>query len=286
MRVGVLGPGGVGGALAVRLDRAGHDVVCVGTPLTVAAIRRGLSLEWQGETIEAQPEAVEALEDSVDLLLVTVKAGALEAALDRVLAEPALVLPLLNGLEHLERLRSVFPGRVAAGSIRIEAYAAERARIVQESPFTLVRMAFEDGRLDGTVQALEGADIGTEVLASERAVLWEKAARLAALAPATALTQRPVGELRVDPEWRATLEQAIVEACATATADGAPNTPDDQWAIIDAMPASLSSSAARDVAAGRPNEIESITGDVVRAARRLGVPTATLHDLLERCRRL
>ena len=52
------------------------------------------------------------------------------------------------------------------------------------------------------------------------------------------------------------------------------------------MPAGLSTSAARDVAAGRPTELDAITGAVVRAARRLGVPTPTLDDLLERCRPL
>jgi 2-dehydropantoate 2-reductase len=282
----VLGPGGVGGALAARLDRAGHEVVCVGTPATVSAIRRGLTLEWNGETIEARPDAVERLDDRVDLLLVTVKAPGLEASLERVRTEPSVVLPLLNGIEHVDRLRGRWPGRVAAGSIRIDVHAAERGRIVQQSQITLVRMASDDVPLDETAEALEGAGIGAEIAASEREVLWEKVVRLAVLAPATALTQRPVAELSGDPGWRATLEAAVAEACAAATADGAPNTPAAHWAIIDAMAPVLSTSAARDVAAGRPNEIDAITGSVVRAARRLGVPTPTLDDLLERCRRL
>jgi 2-dehydropantoate 2-reductase len=286
VRVGVLGPGGVGGALAVRLALAGNDVVCVGTAATVAAIRKSLVLEWLGERLEARPAAVEVLDQPVDLLLVTVKAPRLRAATDRIRTGPRVVLPLMNGLEHLERLRRVFPARVAAGSIRIEAYAAERGHLVQESPFTAVRMASDDVPLDGVAAVLRRAGIETRIVESERAVLWEKAARLAALAPATALTQRPVGELRADPEWRATLEAAIAEACAVATADGAPSTPAAHWAIIDTMPDGLSTSAARDVAAGRPSELDAITGAVVRAARGLGVATPTLDDLLARCRAL
>lgn len=285
MRVGVLGPGGVGGALAVRLAVGGHDVVCVARGRTLAALRDGIALEWDGRVLEARPEAVDVLDGPVELLLVTVKAPDLADAVRRIRAEPAVVLPLMNGLEHVDLLRRAFPGRTAAGSVRIEAFAAEPGRIVQLSPFTLVRMASRDVSLDAVAEALEAAGIDAQLVLDERAVLWEKAARLAALAPVTALTQRPVGELRADPEWRTLLDAAIAEACAVAAADGAPSTPAAHWAIIDAMPVGLSTSAARDVAAGRPSELDAITGGVVRAARRLGIATPTLDDLLERCRR-
>ena len=61
-----------------------------------------------------------------------------------------------------------------------------------------------------------------------------------------------------------------------------------QWEILDTMPASVTTSAARDAAAGRPTELDAIVGGVVRAAERLGVETPTLERLLdeaeERCR--
>ncbi len=287
--IAVLGPGGVGGSLAVRLAQAGNRVVCVAPVATVATIReRGLRLEWQGETIAVRPPAAERLAEPVELLIVTVKAPDLDAALDRIAAPATVVLPLLNGLEHPARIRERLGPRVAPGSVRIEAYAAAPGHVVQISPFTLVRMASDDlgrGELEHSAALLRGAGIETDVEESEKAVLWEKGARVAVLAPATALTQRPVGELRVDPEWRPVLEAAIAEACAVATADGAPATPAAQWAIIDSMPDRLSTSAARDVAAGRPSELDAITGAVVRAGRRLGVPTPTLEELLDRCQR-
>jgi 2-dehydropantoate 2-reductase len=284
VKVGVLGTGGVGGALAARLARAGHQVTCVATPRTVAAIREhGLTLECQGETITTHPEASEALEDPVDLLLVAVKAPDLELALDRVVAAPAVALPLLNGLEHLELLRRELGPRIAAGSIRIEAYARDRGVAVQHSPFTLVRMASADVPLGPVAEAFGEAGIEAHVEASEKAVLWEKAARLAAIAPATALTQRPVGELREDAAWRPRLEAAIEEACAVATADGAPTAPAEQWGIIDSMPHDLVTSTARDVATGRPSELDAITGAVIRAGRRHRVATPTLDRLLAEC---
>ncbi len=123
---------------------------------------------------------------------------------------------------------------------------------------------------------------------SERAVLWEKLARLAPLAAATAITQRPLGELRTDPHWRTTLEAAVDEACAVAAAEGVRLTRAAQWEILDTMPASVTTSAARDAAARRPTEIDAIVGAVVRAAKRFDVPAPTLEQLLaeaeEACR--
>ena len=115
-------------------------------------------------------------------------------------------------------------------------------------------------------------------------MLWEKAARFAPMAALTVLTGETVGEVRADPALRSLLESAVAEACAVATADGAPNDPEQQLAIIDRIPPAVTTSTARDVAAGRPSELDAIVGAVVRAGRRLGVPTPTLEELLDRCR--
>jgi 2-dehydropantoate 2-reductase len=289
MTVAVLGPGAVGGALAARVASSGHRVICVASARAAEAIHeRGLTLSWLDLMFATRPEAVERLIEPVDLLLVTVKARDLDRALDRIQEEAAIVLPLMNGLEHPAVLRRRLGRRVVAGSIRIEAVCPEPAFVVQQSPFTVVRLASDDlprERLEPVAALLQAAQIETHVDASEKAVLWEKAARLAALAPATAIAQRPVGELRADPEWRPRLEAAIAEACDVATADGAPTAPAEQWAIIDSLPEALTTSAARDIAAGRPSELDAITGAVVRAGRRLGVLTPALDELLERCRR-
>jgi 2-dehydropantoate 2-reductase len=79
--------------------------------------------------------------------------------------------------------------------------------------------------------------------------------------------------------WRRRLEDAVVETCRVAGADGVQLAPEAQWEIIDAMPPELTSSTARDVAAGRPSELDAITGAAVRAGRRLGVPIPTLERL-------
>ena len=293
--IAVLGQGGVGGVLAARTG-----AVCVGTERTVEAIRaRGLALVHDGERTVTHPKVVVRLEDPVSLLVVAVKAYDLDEALGRV--EPsalrgAVVLPLLNGLEHIERIRASDPlahaagAAVVAGSIgRVEAYAAEPGVVVQPSPDALVTAAGEavdPARLDAALGPLRVPGIDVVVASGDRAVLWEKAARLAVLAAATVASGLTVGALRTDPVRRERLRDALDEACAVAGADGVPLDPAAQWAIIDALPADLTTSTARDARAGRPTELDAITGSVVRVGARLGVPTPTLAGLLEeaRCR--
>ena len=274
MTVAVLGPGAIGGVLAVRLATSGEEVVCVARPDTAAALRRdGLTLVHDEGELHARPDVLEALADEVELLLVTVKAMHLDQALARVHAEPGLVLPLLNGLEHMTVLRLRFPRVTAATIGRIEAYREGPARVVQRSA-ALVTIAG-----NGVPLPLLRAGIEVRAGGSEPDVLWEKLARQAPLALLTAATGRPVGEVRADPHLRALVE----EACAVAAADGASTTFAEQWGIIESLPALLTTSTARDVSAGRPSELDAIAGAVVRAGHRLGVPTPTFERLLERC---
>jgi 2-dehydropantoate 2-reductase len=286
--VAVLGPGAVGGTFAARFLTAEYRTVCVAPPATAQLIAMaGLSFEANGsEPVVVRPEVAERLVLPVSLLLVTVKAPQLEDALQRVEPEAVadgVVLPLLNGLEHMERLRERFDGRVAAGSLsRFEAYRPGRMQIVQKTHTALVTMASEtlsSRELERAAGILERAGIDVELESDEKRVLWRKAVRLAVLAPVTALTRRTVGDLRNDLEWRPRMEKAITEACAIATADGVSLMPSAQWTRIVEMEHGLTTSAARDVAAGRESEIDAITGAVVRAGERLGVPCPELSRL-------
>lgn len=292
-RIAVLGLGGIGGMLAARTG-----ALCVGTDRTVAAIRdTGLTLVHPGGTLVAHVEATATLERQVDLLVVAVKAHDLEAAFDRI--EPsalagAVVLPLLNGLEHVDAIRTRFgasntvlqaPPIVAAGSVGdVEAYSPEPGLVVQRTDgATVVAASNELGeeRLAGALAPLRVPGVRVTIRADEQAVLWAKATRLSVLAAATVATGRSVGELREDPSWRERLRTALGEAVRIAEADGVELHAADQWAIIESLPPDFTTSTARDAAAGRPTELDAITGSVVRAGRRLGVGTPVLTALLE-----
>jgi len=277
--VAVLGPGAVGATLAVPLARAGSRVVCIARPDTAAAIRsRGLTLRQGPGVFTANLQAVEELRELVDVLVVTVKAPALEEALKRVQAPAALVFPLLNGLEHVDTIRRQLDGRVIAASIgRLEAYRQNTTEVVQTTSSPVITIADENG----VGELFRAADFEVRKGESERAVLWEKLARLAPLAAATAITQQALGELRSDADWRATLEAGVTEACLVAAADEVTLDERAQWEILDSMPPTVTTSTARDAAAGRETELDAILGAVVRAARRLGVATPTLEGLLQ-----
>jgi 2-dehydropantoate 2-reductase len=282
VRVAVLGPGAVGGVIAVGLERAGVPVVCIARPDTAGLIgSEGLTLK-HGEEIETvRPEVTTELREPVELLLVTVKAPALDDALGRVRAPAETVVPLLNGIEHMATLRNRLPGdRVVGGSIGwIETWLERPGVVVQNTPRTLMTLASDAPAETAELLRRSGAEVRVD--GSETAVLWEKLARQAPFAAATALTQRPIGELRSDPAWRGRLREALAETCAVARADGVELTLEAEWEIIETMPPRLTSSTARDVAAGRPSELDAITGAAVRAAHRLGVPAPVLEALLD-----
>jgi 2-dehydropantoate 2-reductase len=285
VRVAVLGLGGIGGMLAARTG-----ALCVGTHRTVAAIRdSGLTLVHPGGTLVAHVEATETLQRPVALLVVAVKAYDLDAALDRI--EPsavlgATVLPLLNGIEHVDAIRARVQGAtvVAASIGRVEAYSAEPGLVVQRtSPAQITAASHELGHtaLDAALEPLRVPGVEVVLETDERAVLWAKATRLSVLAAATVASGRSVGDLREDPLWRERLQTALGEAVRVAEADGVGLHGADQWAIIESLPPDFTSSTARDAAAGRPTELDAITGSVVRAGRRLGVATPELTALLE-----
>jgi 2-dehydropantoate 2-reductase len=287
--VAVLGPGAVGGSLAVRLSLAGIHTICVAHPEAVGLIAlAGLVVESPDGTFSARVEVSEQLVKPVDLLFVTVKAPVLEEAIERV--DPAavsegVVVPLLNGLEHMEPLRARFGDRVAAGTIsHFQAYRAGRVQIIEATPSPLITLASETlsrGTVDEAADLLRQAGLDVRVGQDEKRVLWHKLARIAPLAAATAASGRTVGELRNDPDWRPRLERGIVEACAVAEADGVGLRASAQWAIIDDMADETTTSAARDVAAGRRSELDAILGAVLRAADRLDVPCPTLRALAD-----
>jgi 2-dehydropantoate 2-reductase len=148
--------------------------------------------------------------------------------------------------------------------------------VIQPTPGVVTTVAS-----GGPVELLRRSGVEVRENGSAAEVLWEKLARQAATAAATSITQRPVGELRTDPVWRPRFRVAIEEACAVAAVDGVTLSPETEWEIIEAMPPLLTSSTARDIAAGVPSELDAITGAVVRAGQRLGVDTPVLAQMFE-----
>jgi 2-dehydropantoate 2-reductase len=274
--------------LAALLARAGEEVAVIARPRTAELIeRRGISVESaRFGAFTARPDAAAGLTTPVPFLVVATKATTLVDALERIRGEPHLVVPLLNGLDHMEVLRDRFgPARVAAGSIRIETDRPEPGRIVHTSPFLRVELAADDPALRPAVGELRGilerAGVPTEIGPSEGHVLWSKLVRLAPLALTTTVAERPIGFIRSDSHWRGVLEAAIRETAAVASADGAHIDPALPLAELDEAHPTLSTSMQRDLAAGRAPEL-AIPGAVLRAAGHHGLECPTIEELTER----
>lgn len=282
----VLGPGGVGGFIAAALTRSGERVQVVAQETTAAAIEAG-GIDVRSAVLGdflARPPALAQLQEPVDVLIVATKAVGLAAALDRIAAPPGLVVPLLNGLDHLAILRQRFgAGTVAAAVIRVESDRPQPGRIVQTSPTVRIDLAAEQpgvaARLPEVAERLTDAGIPVAIGNSEAQVMWSKLVRLNALSATTSVSGQRLGFIRSDPEWRQTLAACVEETAAIATVDGAPMDPLDTMHELDRAHAELGSSMQRDLAAGRTPELDAIQGSVIRAGARHGVECPTVSRL-------
>jgi 2-dehydropantoate 2-reductase len=233
--------------------------------------------------MRAEPEAVARLDRDVDVLVVAVKATGLADSLERIQAEPHLVVPMLNGLDHLGPLRERFGPRAVAASIRIESTRVAPTRIEQTSPFLAVEMGTTNPRMSAAIHSfadtLNEAGVPTRVRQHEPDVMWGKLVRLNALALTTTAHDLPLSPIRDDPERRADLAACIREAAAVAAAEGSEQDPSRTMEQLDEAHAELDSSMHRDVNAGREPELDAIAGSVLRAAARHGLSCPTIERL-------
>ncbi len=287
MKVAVLGPGGVGGLVAGALSRTCTSTLVVARDSTVAVISaRGVRVNsvLLGDFV-AHPPAVARLEQPVDALIVATKAAGLSEALERVAVAPKLVLPLLNGLDHVALLRKRFdPETVVAGTIRVEADRPEPGVVVHTSKFLRVEMASRypaaGEAMAALAETLSAAGIPARVGDSEPQVMWSKLVRLNALACTTSAYDKLLGEIRSTPALRADLVGAIEEGCAVAQAEGAAIPSEDPLGELTAAHDTLGSSMQRDISAGRPPELDAIPGSVLRAAKRHEIECPTIERLV------
>jgi 2-dehydropantoate 2-reductase len=287
VKVAVLGPGGVGGLVAGALERAGTPTLVVAREPTAEAIARDglhVSSVLLGDFV-AHPRTTAVLEEEIHVVIVATKASGLLAALERVRAPVGLVLPLLNGLDHIPVLRTHFGEEtVVAGTIRVEADRPRAGVVTHTSKFLLVEMASRHAQARATMEALAGvlsdAGVKARVGESEAQVMWSKLVRLNALACTTSAFDMQLGEIRSTPELRDELVGAIEEGCAVARAEGATLEKEDPLGELTAAHASLGSSMQRDIAAGRTPELDAIPGAVLRAGARHGIACPTIERLV------
>lgn len=274
MRIAVLGPGGVGGLLAALLAGDGHDVLCLAGSATAEVLReRGIRVasgQFGERTVTV--DAAELLDRPVNACLVAVKATQLDAALERVPAATlgaALLVPFLNGVEHLAVLRERYPkALVVAAAIRVESARVDTGRISHTSPFARVDLC-TPGPAGGLADALERAGLEVHRRDDEVRLLWDKLAFLAPFALLTTVSGEPVGVVRDD---RADdLRAVVIEIAAVSRAEGGAGDAAGVLAMFASLPSAMRSSMQRDADSGRALELDALGGAVLRAAARHGL---------------
>jgi 2-dehydropantoate 2-reductase len=303
-RILVLGAGGVGGYYGGRLADAGADVTfLVRPPRREQLVHEGLRIESPLGSLTRSVNTVLAadLTPDYEIVLLTCKAYDLDSSMDAV--APAVggdcaIVPILNGLAHLDRLDARFgPDRVVGGTCGIDVMLLPDGVIRHTG--ALQRIAFGERTRERSDRCRSLADTFSRTsLEWEWADdimmrMWEKIVLLSVLAATTCLFRGNVHEIIAAPGGREAAERALAANVEIARREGYPQSeqsvryarerltdPDGRW----------SASMMRDMEGGRPVEAEHIIGFMLARARSHGVDDAVLslaytHLKTYECRR-
>jgi 2-dehydropantoate 2-reductase len=287
MRVLVVGAGATGGYFGGRLAEAGRDVTFLVRPTRFDALTaRGLRITGPAGSTVVRPRLITGVDGPYDVVLLAVKSYALEPAmvdLAPAVGPGTVVIPLLNGMRHVDELVGAFGAERAWGGVcMIHASLTPDGDVVQATG--LHRLGFGplpgagDERLAAVTGTLTGA--GFDASASTTIVqdMWEKWVFLAALGAATTLMRGTVGEINAAPGGADFGARVAAEAMAVAAAAGHPPRP-GAIAMLQsglATTAPMTSSMYRDLIQDRPVEADAILGDLVTEAARHDVPAPML----------
>jgi 2-dehydropantoate 2-reductase len=284
MRHGILGAGGVGGLVGAVLASAGEDVILIVRPGTEQRYPHELSLDSTFGTIKAPVSVAASIEQPLDVLWITVKATQLEQALNSISHDLQVdsVVPLLNGIDHVEKLRQRFGSeKVVPATIAVESERIAPGRIVQRSPFVRLNVATRGKDLLATaMDAFQRFGFDCKFVEDERTLLWSKLVFLAPLALSTAAARCTVGEVIRDPARSAQLDACVRETCSVASAAGAKVDANVVLASIKALPPGMRSSMEKDVSNGNVPELDAIGGPIVRGGETYGIPVHATSELM------
>ena len=281
MRILVVGAGAVGGYFGARLAEAGRDVTFLVRPSRAKQLRQqGLRIVSPHGNATLQPRLIttDDIETSYDLVLLSVKGYALDAAMDDFAASvgsETMILPVLNGMRHIDLLVRRFGEAVVLGGVcRVATELDDAGRIVQLADFQQLIYGERNGETTARVKALDdtlrGAGFDARVSSDITQAMWEKWVQLASLGAANCLLRGSIGEI-VTAQGGTEVSLALVNECAAiATACG--HKPSDtfmkqQIAALTAAGSPLTSSMYRDLRKGAPVEAEQILGDLLERGR-------------------
>jgi len=288
MRIAIFGTGGAGGYFGAQLARAGEEVVFIARGEHLKAIRQhGLRVDsTAGEMLISTANASDdpLTVGLVDVVLLGVKTWQVSdsANLMRPLIGPdTFVVPLQNGVEAASQLSAVLgASQVVGGLCGTFSWVASPGVIRNLAGSDFIKFGELDNRsserCEHLRQAFERAGVKVEIPPDIEKALWEKLLLVAGHGGIGAVAQAPVGIVRSLPETRRLIEQCMREILAVGRARGV-NLSDDAvknaLGFVDKAAPTATTSMYRDIAAGKPSELEAWTGAIVRLGKEAGVPT-------------
>ncbi len=210
---------------------------------------------------------VDKLTSPVDVLWIATKTYQLESALTAINTVPKMIVPLLNGVDHVAVLRKRFgEDCVVPATIAVEAEQSAPGHFIHRSSIRLSIASSGEPILGAVVQRLADAGFICQFVPDELSLLWGKLCFLEPFALVTSAFAKNLGEIFADPELKRTLHTTIAEACAVAQAVGARVDAAKIEGAFESLPSTMRSSMAKGHAAGRQLELDGIAGPVLRAA--------------------
>jgi len=278
VRILVVGAGAIGGYFGGRLLAAGRDVVFLVRPRRAAQlVQTGLVIRSRfGDVNRAAPPTITAdtLRGPFDVVLLSCKAYDLAAAADSfapAVGTQTAILPLLNGIAHLDFLASRFGGGCVLGGLCVISATLGREGDIRHLNDTH-RMVFgeQDGavsaRSEAIAAALSGAGFESRLSKAILQEMWEKWVFIATGAGINCLMRAPFGDIVA--AGAANLTTALFdECCAIAAAQGFP--PGEaivkfSRSMFTAPQSAITASMLRDIERGGPIEADHIVGDLLR----------------------
>lgn len=293
MRLLVVGAGATGGYFGARLAAAGRDVTFLVRPARAAHLKsHGLQVVSPHGDLTIQPQLVTAdtLSGPYDAVLLTVKAFTLAAAMEdmaKAVGPQTMVLPVLNGMKHIDILSDRFgKSAILGGVCKVAATVDAQGRIVQLAKFHELAYGELDGSGSGRIAQLDnfmqGAGFDAHMSDAILREMWEKWLVLAGLGGITCLMRGTVGEIEAAPGGSDFVHQFLSEIAAIIKANGgeiSAKAEADAIAMLTAKGSPQTSSMYRDLQKGGTIEADQIIGDLLARGRSKGVATPLLAAL-------
>ncbi len=290
MRILVVGAGSTGGYFGGRLAQAGRDVTFLVRTKRAAQLKaNGLQVVSPYGDFSVAPKLITAdtLKETFDAVLLTVKAFALDAALEDIapaIGPGTMILPVLNGMRQVDAINARFGAKALAGCVcKIAAHLDEQGRIVQMNKLQDLAYGEMSGDVTDRIRRLDkemqGAGFDARLSPDIELEMWEKWTLLAALGGITCLARGNVGQVAAAPGGVEFASRIFDEVTSIVSAAG--RKPSEAFlkqarAMLTQQGSAQTSSMYRDLQKGYPVEAGQIIGDLLDRGRQAKIATPLL----------